>query len=236
MKEPSPKACLLLFLKAPEPGEVKTRLAQAIGAEAACRLYRNFVLDLLETLSRITGAGSLDLRIFFSPPAAAQEVRKWLGSGYDYAPQEGRDLGERMKNAFLASFTRGYERVLLLGSDVPDLTGEIIKEGFDHLEGCGAVLGPARDGGYYLIGFRANAFLPAVFDHIPWSTEEVFAKTLAIFRSANCTVALLPAWRDIDTLADLRDLRERHRTGAFARSRTLLYLLSQEDALAHRPE
>ncbi len=225
------RACILLFVKSPVHGPVKSRLAQTVGAEMATSLYRNFVLDMLETLSDVTAAGRSDLRVCFFPAAAAEEIRKWLGDDYALLPQEGNDLGERMKNAFLTCFTAGYRRVIVLGSDTPDLTSDNITEGLDCLNRHGAVIGPARDGGYYLLGFQATAFSAAIFSGMPWSTARVFDLTMEALRRAGADVCVLPPWRDIDTFADLQALREGSSKGGFSRSRTLRYLHSYAESL-----
>lgn len=219
------KGCILFFVKAPEQTTVKSRLAEAVGAATARELYRNFVLDMLDTLSAITAGGKYDLWVCFYPPGAGQEIRAWLGSSCTCVPQQGSDLGERMQNAFLASFAAGYSRTILLGSDTPDLTGEIINEGLSRLTTHPAVIGPACDGGYYLLGFQSQAFLPAIFCGMPWSTGEVYLLTREVFRRENFNVFVLPSWRDIDTIADLQALREDCRNSSFTHSRTMRYML-----------
>ena len=219
--------CILVFIKSPEKGTVKSRLAAAIGEEQACRLYENFVLDLLETLRKTAKDKSYALKVCFYPPESGKTISTWLGSRYEYLPQHGKDLGERMSNAFREIFAEGYGQILLVGSDIPDLPGKMIHDGFASLERHGAVIGPTQDGGYYLIGFRSGCFLPDIFAGIPWSTSEVFEKTMAQLRFRNFDVSILPAWQDIDTLEDLRDLLKRHEHGDFRKSRTLRYLLAQ---------
>jgi hypothetical protein len=213
------KNCILIFLKFPEKGKVKSRLAQDIGEDAALELYRYFILDLLDTLK----TGSYTVIIYFLPPDARQEVLQWLGKEYRYMPQQGRDLGERMRNAFSEVFSEGFSKVLLIGSDIPDITDAILDSAFENEDD--AVIGPALDGGYYLIGFRNNTFLPEAFDGMPWGTETVLKKTVELFRKKNLGVHLLPQWQDIDRLADLRDLSERNRDTAFSASRTMKYIL-----------
>ncbi len=219
------KDCILFFVKAPEQTTVKSRLAEAVGEVTARELYRNFVLDMLDTLSTITARGKYDLWVCFYPPEAGQEIRAWLGSFYTCVPQQGSDLGERMQSAFLASFAAGYSRAILLGSDTPDLTSEIINEGLTRLTTHPAVIGPACDGGYYLLGFQSRAFLPAIFCGMPWSTGNVYSLTREVFRRANFNVSVLLPWRDIDTIADLQTLRVSCRNNSFAHSRTLRYML-----------
>jgi len=217
---------ILVFIRAPEEGFVKTRLAAAIGAAAACQLYRAFVLDLLETLAAIPREATGDLLLCHEPPDAGERLAAWLGSGYSYAPQRGADLGARMKNAFHASFSEGYDRVLLLGSDIPDLPEATVCEAFAALESEDAVIGPCPDGGYYLIGFRSGRFLPEAFGGMAWGTGAVLERTLACLNAHHRRVRVLPPWRDIDTIEDLDALRQRHPDGAFRHSRTLRLLAS----------
>ena len=198
---------------------VKSRLSRDIGAETALSLYKNFCLDLLETLRR----GRHAFKVFFYPPESGKRIAEWLGQDCSYAPQRGGDLGERMKNAFHLAFAEGFSRVLLIGSDIPDLPNSILREAFGF-NGSDAVIGPAFDGGYYLIGFKEDSFLPEVFDGIPWGTDEVFKRTMERFRKGGCKVRILPTWRDVDRFEDLRALAERNRDTEFADSRTMAFI------------
>jgi uncharacterized protein len=218
------KSCILYFVKSPERTPVKSRLAAVLGAGCARELYGNFVLDMLDTLDAVTTEGSHDLKVYFTPPGAGREIRKWLGGTYNYSPQRGDDLGERMHNAFLSCFALGYDRAILLGSDTPDLSSAIISESLDCLLTHPAVIGPSCDGGYYLLGFQAQAFLPAVFYGMPWSTGQVYTLASDVFRRAKVNVHILPTWRDIDTFADLKDLQKDCRKNRFDGSRTMRYL------------
>jgi len=211
---------ILLFVKCPEPGKVKTRLESLRDKEWVARLYECFVLDMLETLNGVGYAR----RIVFYPRDGRDEMVRLFGEGYDYQPQEGDDLGGRMKNAFLSAFSEGMTSVVLLGSDVPDLPGSVLPEAFYGLENSDAMLGPTADGGYYLVGFRKEGFCPAVFDDIPWSTDQVFSETMRRLRAAKRTVSLLPLMQDVDTPEDLRDFRRRNLSTPFARSRTMAFL------------
>lgn len=130
----------------------------------------------------------------------------------------------RMKNAFMSCFAEGMTAAVLLGSDLPDLPGAVLKEAFSALEDSDGVLGPSVDGGYYLVGFRREGFCPEIFDNIPWSTEQVFPETVSRFYEARRTVALLPPGRDLDTPDDLRDFRRRNLDTPFAHSRTMTLL------------
>ncbi|HXX57397.1 MAG TPA: TIGR04282 family arsenosugar biosynthesis glycosyltransferase [Thermodesulfovibrionales bacterium] len=211
------RSSLLLFVRSPKMGRVKSRLAAVLGAETTLALYRNFVFDIICTLER----RSDPLLIFFDPPDAEGEIRNWLGKGHAYFPQSGNDLGERMENAFVRSFAEGIEKAVLIGSDIPDLTDHVISEAFASLETRGAVIGPAVDGGYYLIGFRRERFLPEIFRGIQWSTGSVFADTMKAFERFGCGAHVLPEWRDVDTPEDLADLFLRNRDTQFRKSKTM---------------
>jgi len=211
---------IVLFVKAPIEGQVKSRLASVLGQDIALDLYRNFVLDILASVEN----SGIPCTVCYHPPEHSETVKNWLGAHRRYMPQEGNDLGERMELALRRSFSEGASRVVLIGSDLPDLPPELLKEAFVSLLDNGAVIGPARDGGYYLIGFRSDAFLPAVFRGVEWSTDTVFAQTMAIFERKGRQVHALPPWQDVDTIDDLKDLRERNRGPACNAFRTMTYL------------
>ena len=217
---------IILFVKVPARSQVKTRLAAALGEEAALELYQRFVQDILDTLEQ-TG---IPVMICYYPPDNRNAVAGWLGPEQKYLPQEGRDVGERMENAFRQAFNRGFSRVVLIGSDIPDLPAPLIKEALAALHMHDAVIGPARDGGYYLIGFRNDTFFPGVFSGIAWSTGTVFRSTMQAFGKAGQRVHELPLWQDVDTIEDLKDLAARSRRSAFSSSRTMSFLAGFKDA------
>jgi len=201
--------CLLFFIKNPEKGRVKTRLASAIGDEMAVKLYRRFLLEMLSTLNR----GTFLFYLCYHPGDSLNDLKNWLGDHYLYAPQVGENLGERMKNGFMEAFSMNFKRVVLVGSDIPALPLEFIEEAFTALRRHDVVIGPAVDGGYYLIGFMNELFSPKVFEGISWSTDHVFEDTLKILEQQRLTVHLLKPLRDIDTIEDLRieELRKKGR-------------------------
>jgi uncharacterized protein len=213
-------SCILIFVKLPEKGSVKTRLAKDLGHGFVQTLYRNFVLDLLETLAKV----KWPIIIYFHPPESGNVVSKWLGKNYTYAPQKGVDLGERMKNAFADAFADGISKAILIGSDLPDLQNNILDMAFKALNVNDIVIGPSADGGYYLIGFRHSSFLPEVFKGISWGTDTVLKDTLKILREKNYRVSILPELRDVDTIEDLKALYERNKDTAFADSRTMQFI------------
>jgi rSAM/selenodomain-associated transferase 1 len=183
---------LIVFVKAPRPGAVKTRLAKAIGAPAAAAAYRQLVATLLNQLAGLGG-----VEVCFSPDDAAGEVRHWLKEGWSSSPQGDGDLGKRMESAFRRAFQTGAKRVAVIGSDCPVVRAEDIREAWGGLQTHDVVLGPAADGGYWLIGLRQSQ--PNLFSDIRWSTENVFAETLRRVQHAGLSVQLLRELADVDT-------------------------------------
>lgn len=192
-------------MKKPERGKVKSRLAAVIGGDSAVRLYKNLVAQMLSTLRE----GTFPLYICFFPKNAQKPIKNWLGREYCYLPQNGTDLGERMRNGFMEAFEMGFKRVVLIGSDIPDLPLELIEEAFTSLHKNDVVIGPAFDGGYYLIGFKDKTFSPQVFEGIAWGTQNVFDETMKKLKRFRRVVHTLPYQRDIDTVEDLMHLDKR---------------------------
>jgi rSAM/selenodomain-associated transferase 1 len=192
---------LLFFIKNPEKGRVKTRLASAVGDEVAVKLYRRFLLEMLSTLNQ----GTFLFYLCFYPENSLSNLKRWLGDNYLYMPQKGEDLGERMKNGFIDAFAMNFKRVVLIGSDIPDLPLEYIEEAFTSLIEKDVVIGPTFDGGYYLIGVKDKVFSPKIFEGIPWSTDKVLEKTMKVMKQEGLTVHTLQLLRDIDTIDDLRN-------------------------------
>ncbi len=212
--------CLIMFVRFPDQGLVKSRLAKDLGAEAAKNLYRCFVEDLLERFS----GKYYSFRLAFHPPEKEREMKEMLGDKFSYIPQAGDDLGERMKLAFLRCFSEGARSVVLIGSDIPDLPARIVDEAFRALDEKDAVIGPAADGGYYLIGFKRDTVIGNVFPGIHWGTDAVFRKTMEILHEAGTLVHVLPVWRDIDRYEDIAALIKNSKDTGFTNSRTMLYL------------
>jgi uncharacterized protein len=231
--------CVILFAKLPERGKVKSRLAHDLDGNTVLRLYECMVLDTIDVLNR----AATPFRICFDPPDAIDLVQKWLGRGHSYLPQFGGDLGERMERAFLRAFADGAADAILIGSDIPGLTENLIAEAFRSFATHDAVLGPAEDGGYYLVGFKKSTFVPGIFRHMPWSTDAVFRKTIESMHRASRSVHVLPLCADLDTQEDLRKLltTRNERASAGARTRRFLdqYASSLERALTkalpHQP-
>lgn len=196
------KTLLGMFVKQPIPGTVKTRLAAGVGAETAARIYSAFVEDLTTIHSE-----TADMRFLgFAPntePAAAWTAEVG-GSAFGSWPQPEGDLGQRMQAFFEYAFTAGAERAILIGSDSPNLPPDYVENAFDLLGENDVVIGPASDGGYYLIGQRQSA--RDIFKDTDWSSPQVFEQTSARVRQAGASLGLLPVWYDIDNVEDARML------------------------------
>lgn len=186
------KNLLIVFVKNIMLGKVKTRLARTIGDVAAFNIYSElFAITERETLKM-----AVDRYIYFSDviiPSTWEGDQKFV--------QQGNDLGEKMKHAFQHGFDRGYENIILIGSDLPDISKEIIASGFGQLKDNDVVFGPALDGGYYLIGL--SKMNTAIFDNKPWSQPVLLEQTLAALSQQKAMVSLLTPLNDIDTFEDL---------------------------------
>lgn len=191
--------CILLLMRAPRLGEVKSRLSGFLHQELVLDLYRQFVLDTAETVA----ACEQNVLIFVDPPAAVEEVGHWLGDRFSYLGQEGKGLGERMANAFVCAFSRGFRRTILIGSDTPDLPRTILETSLEKLAKKDAVIGPSTDGGFYLIGFSIHQIPKDVFRLPVWGSDSVFSDTSAVLSARGYDFHVLPEWTDIDHLHDL---------------------------------
>ncbi len=220
---------VLIFVKYPRPGQVKTRLAACIGAEHACGLYRAFVRDQLETMRR----AGLKVTVCCAPTASRADYLAWLGPEWDYLVQRGADLGQRMANALSQALVR-TSPVVLIGSDLPDLPVAHLFAAQQLLETAKLCLGPTPDGGFYLIGLRTFLPLSQIFANVAWSTSQVLAQTLANCRSIDLCPHLAPAWSDVDTASDLgaflrRNSRVHSASMAYARDHGLLEAVRTEN-------
>lgn len=214
MPASSPPVTLGLMTKYWEAGEVKTRLGTSIGRVRAAQIHRLFVIHLCKSLSRVAGRRVVCL----TPTARIDSLREELrvhgvGEAWDIVPQADGDLGNRMSEWFestLANPLRPTQRAILIGSDCPLISPSLIEESEQALRTHDAVLGPAVDGGYYLIGLSATTPQPGrkpIFDRIPWSSERVMEITRSRLAAAGLTWHELPAQEDIDTIVELNRLR-----------------------------
>lgn len=214
------KTCLLLFVKYPKKGTVKLRLCRTLNEDLVLELYRCFVRDTLNMIEKI----DLPCFVCFHPPNAQAEFIRWLGPSYQFLPQTGSNLGERMKLCFAEVFTKGFQSAILMGSDSPDLPEDYINRAVSLLQTKDVVIGPTSDGGYYLIGFQTTTFTPQVFDGISWSTSLVLEETLRKLQQISRSVGILPVWSDIDTYSDLQNLINRSNNTAFKSSNSMTFI------------
>ncbi len=192
---------LLVFLRYPEPGKVKTRLIPALGEVGAAETYRRIAERVVSTVVAIDRRSLLSVA-FVEPTECIGQVRSWLGEELDTLGQPSGNLGDRLRYGFSWAFDRGAARVVAIGTDCIELTSEGIEEAFERLRYRDGVLGPASDGGYYLIGLSRP--LPEVFLNIPWSSERTGAVTLERFEETGAAVDCLQQLSDIDTWEDLK--------------------------------
>lgn len=191
------KNVLIIFVKYPEPGKVKTRIARELGDERAAKIYSHMAGTIIKEVSSSDCYRSV---IFFDPPEREKEIKGWIGSG-SFIPQRGNTLGERISNAFGAVFSRGADKAVIIGTDCPDVSQETVEDAFGSLAEKDAVLGPAEDGGYYLLGLRSHA--PEIFRDIDWSTDRVLDQSIKRINERRLSLKLLETLTDIDTVNDL---------------------------------
>jgi hypothetical protein len=188
-------SALLLFIKNPIPGKTKTRLAAEVGDEMALKMY-HILTDY--TREQALGLKGVDRFLYYSNEITRGD--SWQEDKFHKRLQHGGDLGDRMEAAFAAAFADGHRKVIIIGSDCPGITTDYLEEAFRSLDEVDIVIGPALDGGYTLLGMRHP--MPALFQDMAWSTEEVLPETLARAKAAARTVHQLSPLSDVDYLED----------------------------------
>ncbi|GAB6184957.1 TIGR04283 family arsenosugar biosynthesis glycosyltransferase [Thermopirellula anaerolimosa] len=191
---------LVIFARFPEPYRSKTRLIPALGPEGAAKLGREMTRYTFAQARKLTAEFHLPAEVRFAGGDAVS-MEKLFGNGFPYRPQGIGDLGQKMERAFADAFREGADRVVIIGTDCPELTPELIREAFDRLADYDLVLGPAVDGGYYLIGLRRH--LPQLFTDIPWGTERVREQTLRRAEELSLRTVQLATLSDVDRPDDL---------------------------------
>ncbi len=189
-----PPRVLGVFAKLPQPGKAKTRLAAETSAEWAAQVAEAFLADTLERVAQVPASRTLA----FAPRSARGYFERLAGVNFCCVPQGEGDLGRRVHRFFAGAEYNGP--AVLLGTDSPTLPLALIEQAFQALENHQVVLGPATDGGYYLVG--CSRPVPGLFDHIRWSSSQVLSDTVARLADRTEKLALLPPWYDIDTLED----------------------------------
>ena len=196
---------LILFTRYPEPGTTKTRMISRLGDVGAAELQRRMTEHIISRITKCSGMHSTPLEIRFEG-GNHHLMAAWLGTEFDYCPQGNGDIGIRMRRALEDGFGSGYESVTIIGSDIPDITGDIVQKAFDGLKKHDLVLGPAADGGYYLIAMQKSVFIranPKLFNGIHWGTDEVLSQTLGAAEELGLSYFLLDTLDDVDRPEDL---------------------------------
>jgi rSAM/selenodomain-associated transferase 1 len=191
---------LIIFARYPTPGQVKTRLIPRLGAVGAAHLYRQMAEQTLHHALSLAAQRPLGIGVWYTGGEAAA-LAAWLGPQVAYHRQHGGDLGQRLQAAFAGAFAQGHRAVVAIGTDCPDLNTALLAEAFDQLQHHSLVLGPARDGGYYLIGLREPQ--PRLFEGIPWSSATVLATTVERADQLGLMPAYLATLSDVDRPEDL---------------------------------
>ena len=192
------EALLIIFTRNPEPGKVKTRIAKDVGDITAFKIY-NFLLE--HTVS-VTRNLAVSKEVYYSGAIPQNDI--WEKEIYSKNLQKGKGLGERMKNAFQEGFKNGYQNIIIIGSDLYDLQQEDLEKAFRLLQEKDVVIGPATDGGYYLLGM--NQLFPEVFEDKEWGTSSVLEDTLKDLKEKN--IGLLEARNDVDYYSDIKDHKD----------------------------
>lgn len=200
---------LIIFLKYPEPGKVKTRLAKDIGNEKACAIYKLLAENVIKNILT-KNPGTYTVHFFFTPADRETEIKDWLKPFIHgnrvvktkFSPQEGRNLGERMSHAFKEILQeKSCKKCIIIGTDCPEIDATLIENAFDILKEKNVVIGPCKDGGYYLLGMSRPA--SDLFVDIDWSTDLVFEQTMEKIQKNKLSGGVLKTLTDIDTQEDL---------------------------------
>ncbi|AVH70152.1 TIGR04282 family arsenosugar biosynthesis glycosyltransferase [Nostoc sp. 'Lobaria pulmonaria (5183) cyanobiont'] len=196
----SPKQHLIVFTRYPEPGKTKTRLIPVLGTVGAANLQREMTEHTIFQVQELQKAVAISVEVRFAG-GDSQLMQDWLGLDLVYQSQGGGDLGLRMARSLFDAFQSGAEKVIIIGTDCPGVNAQILATAFEKLDAFDLILGPALDGGYYLIGLRQP--IPQLFVNIEWGTAQVFQKTVDIAQKLNLSYADLLPLADVDRPEDL---------------------------------
>ncbi len=206
---------LIIFTRYPEPGTTKTRMIPALGAEGAADLQRRMTDHLISKVKTMVEQRTLAVEIRFEG-GKKKLMREWLGPSFSYRHQGPGHIGQRMKRALEDGFQDGYTSIVIIGSDIPDISSQIIDQAFAELQRNRLVLGPAADGGYYLVGMQkdeAHQAYPELFEAIDWGTNRVLSQTIAAANQQGIGYALLVTLKDVDRPEDIKIWHRALRSG-----------------------
>ncbi len=201
---------LLLFTRYPETGKTKTRLIVELGANGAAQLQKRLTERVAHQTKLLAERTGITTVVHYTG-GSREKMTSWLGP-LECVEQDDGDLGQRMRAAFKHAIEIGAEKVVLIGSDIPDITSDLLQQAFTSLLTKEVVIGPTQDGGYYLIGMtakQATQLYPLLFEEMPWSTGGLFATTADHLEKAGYDVAILPMLQDIDLPTDLPLAKDR---------------------------
>lgn len=199
MKQEVKKKAVILFIKYPEEGKVKTRLASTTNSKFAVNIYRAISENIFCELDKLDE--DIDVLVFYSTIDNVEKITSWVGRQFHYKAQTGLDLGEKMSNAFESTFSQNFLSSIIIGSDVPDITSSIIMDAFNNLENNDVVISPSDDGGYSLLGLKNMH--KELFQNIRWSSKHVLNETLKTINDMKLKLSLLESLNDIDTEEEL---------------------------------
>ncbi|BAY12822.1 TIGR04282 family arsenosugar biosynthesis glycosyltransferase [Calothrix sp. NIES-2098] len=194
------KQHLIIFTRYPEPGKTKTRLIPALGEFGAANLQKQMTEHTLLQVKELQNITGISCEVRFAG-GSLQLMQNWLGLALIYNSQGEGDLGERMRRSLFDAFQSGMEQVIIIGTDCPEVNSQLLGSAFEQLHTCDLVLGPAVDGGYYLIGLRQ--LIPELFANIDWGTPQVLQQTVDIAQKLDLSHTYLPFLSDVDYPEDL---------------------------------
>ena len=197
------KQHLIIFTRYPEPGKTKTRLIPALGEVGAANLHQQMTEYTVSQAQELVKIARISVEVRFTG-GNLQKMQHWLGNDLEYQTQEEGDLGVRMERSLNHAFKQKAEQVIIIGTDCPDFSLQILATAFEQLKTFNLVLGPALDGGYYLIGLQQPQ--PELFKNIHWGTDQVLIETLKIAKSRDLSIYSLPLLADIDRPEDLKTI------------------------------
>ena len=196
---------LIIFTRYPEPGKTKTRLIPALGDVGAANLHKQMTEHAIFQVKELQKITRVSVEVRFTG-GNLEKMQNWLGHDLGYQFQSEGDLGARMAESLINAFNQKAQQVIIIGTDCPDLNSQILTTAFEKLEVFNLVLGPALDGGYYLIGLQQP--IAELFMNISWGTAQVFAKTVEIAQKLNLSIGYLQPLADIDRPEDLTALSD----------------------------
>jgi len=197
---------LVIMTRIPVPNRTKTRLLTILSPEECAGIHRSFLRDIVETSSELDR--DTDIYLFYGDEGPLGIIEDIIPKNIATLPQKGRDLGEKMRNIFAELFDKGYDEVVLMGSDIPEVSAGDLNEAFNNLTAKDIVFGPTLDGGYYLVGMKKLheiIFTPV----IKWGTPQVFQETIDLLGKNGVNVGLIKTHEDIDTKEDLKEFWNR---------------------------